>query len=143
MGRYLHPVILSFMRKGFTLVEVIIVVIIVGILVSFALPPFMVTKERALDSEATSVLGLIRDADRAYRMEQSTFYPAAGTDTVISTINTNLRLSIPTTSSWNYSVASTGIITATRTTGPRTPRVWTVSAVAAGTDPTCAGAGCL
>ncbi len=133
----------NFMRKGFSIVELIIVVVIVGILSTFAVPQFAVTKERTLDNEAIALLGLIRAAERAYRMEESTYYPSVGSDSAIATINSNLRLSLPATSSWTYIVASTGISTATRTGGPRTPRVWSLNASAACEKPTCNGAGCF
>lgn len=114
------------MPKGFTLVELIVVLIVIGILTTFAVPQFAVTKERALDREVISTLGIIRAAERAYRMEESAFYPASGTTSDINTINTTLRLSLPFVSpSWTYSVG--GISTATRTAGSRI-RIWSMDA---------------
>lgn len=106
------------MRSGFTLIELIVVVIVIGILTSFVVPQFAVTKERALDREAISVLGLIWAAERAYRMEEGVYYTSAS----IPTLNTELRLNIPASSSWNYSVSIAGIncfIRAVRIGGPR------------------------
>jgi len=127
------------MHKGFTLVELIIVVIVAGILATFAVPQFAVTQERALDREAISVLGLIRSAEIAYRMEKSEFYPSSGSRSTpgdTAQINRTLRLSLPNTSSWNYNLASTGVITATRTSEPRI-RTWRIDAAAACDMPTC------
>ncbi|MGE5279649.1 MAG: type IV pilin protein [Deltaproteobacteria bacterium] len=53
-------------RKGFTLLELIIVVIVIGILASIALPRFIRVTERARIAEAKSILGTIRSAQMRY-----------------------------------------------------------------------------
>ena len=97
------------MHKGFTLIELIVIMIVVGILASFAVPQFIVTKERALDREARSILSLIQAAEKICKMETAAYYPAAGSTSDIDAINTNLRLSLPAasaSSSWNYTIDS-------------------------------------
>jgi prepilin-type N-terminal cleavage/methylation domain-containing protein len=59
------------MRKGFTLLELIIVVIILGILVSIAMPQFFRTRLRAYSAEAYNILG-------TYRAAQLRYYEASG-----------------------------------------------------------------
>lgn len=114
--------------RSFTLLELIIVVVIMGILVTFAVPQFAVTKERALDREVQSNLRLIRAAERIYRMESNTYIAAAATPNV----NTNLSLSIPIGApSWNYKVDG---VTATNFTGKgqrngSDNRVWCINEV--------------
>jgi len=129
------------MRNSFTLIELIIVITVIGILASFAIPQFAVTQERARDREAISVLGLIRTAERAFRIEENAFYPAAGSlssnvPANLILINRNLRLSLPETSSWTYTLNNTGIVTALRTGGSRI-RTWRVDAAAVCENPTC------
>jgi len=52
-------------KSGFTLLEIIIVIIIVGVLASLALPRFFNTVEYARSTEALNVIGTIkRAADR-------------------------------------------------------------------------------
>ena len=47
-------------KKGFTLLEIIIVIIIVGVLASLALPRFFSTVEYSRSTEALNALGVIR-----------------------------------------------------------------------------------
>jgi prepilin-type N-terminal cleavage/methylation domain-containing protein len=122
------------LRRGYNLIEIIIVLIIIGILVTFAMPQFSKTRERAFDSEAKANLRLMQAAEKIYRMEIGDYY---GPSNVIATINSNLKLSLPGTSKWNYSVAATGNSSAARAGGGRT---WTL--LIGADDATCAGAGC-
>ncbi len=54
-------------RDGFTLLELMIVVVIVGILSSVALPAYTKTIERSRQAEALTVLGMVRRAEYRYR----------------------------------------------------------------------------
>ena len=54
------------MRKGFTLVEVLIVVIIIGILASIAVPQYMTSIEKARSGEAAVNIGTIRTSVDRY-----------------------------------------------------------------------------
>ena len=60
-------------RSGFTLLELLIVVIIVGILASVALPQFGNMVRRARMSEARNMLGAILTAEALYYNEQGVF----------------------------------------------------------------------
>lgn len=113
-------------KAGFTLFELMVVIIIVAILGALGLPQFTKSKEHALGREAIANLKLIAAAQRLYLMETGSYYPVTpGTDSSIASINSNLRLSIPnpavsSSKNWNYSItdtASTFTATATRTAG--------------------------
>ena len=89
------------MRKGFTLLELIIVIIVIGVLASLALPGFGKARESALEKEAQANLRLISAAEKIYHMEYNAYF--TGTDLVV--INNNLKLSLP-AQNWSYAITS-------------------------------------
>ena len=60
-------------RIGFTLTEILIVVVIVGVLATLALPVLVKTLEKAKIGEATSNLNLIRTGQKIYFLEHGFF----------------------------------------------------------------------
>lgn len=59
--------------KGFTLIELMIVVAIIGVLAAIAIPNYMNYQCKAKQSEAKSNLGSIRTMQEAYRAEHDTY----------------------------------------------------------------------
>jgi len=64
-------------RKGFTLIELMVVIFIVGILAAVAIPIMRGRIDSAKWSEAKAAMGSIRTAARAYEAEKGSTYPAA------------------------------------------------------------------
>jgi type IV pilus assembly protein PilA len=59
--------------KGFTLVELLVVIIIIGILAAIALPNFLSQGAKAKQTEAKQNIGLVNRVQTAYRSENSSF----------------------------------------------------------------------
>ena len=60
-------------QKGFTLIELMIVVVIIGILAALAIPRFMQATTKSKQSEAKGLLKQIYTMQRAYRQEFDTY----------------------------------------------------------------------
>jgi len=71
-------------RAGFTLVELMVVVAILGILGATAVPLLNTWRQRAYGSEATLTLKSILDGEIMYFLAHETFFPAAGQTILIS-----------------------------------------------------------
>lgn len=60
-------------RKGFTMVELLVVLIILAILVAVAVPMYFNNVKRSKASEAVAALGLIRQAERDYYISHDNY----------------------------------------------------------------------
>lgn len=68
-----------FVKKGFTLVEILIVVVILGILAAIVIPQFTSASESAKGSSLQSQLQTIRSQLELYQVQHNGKYPDAAT----------------------------------------------------------------
>jgi prepilin-type N-terminal cleavage/methylation domain-containing protein len=108
------------MRKGFTLVELIVVVIIIGILATIAVPQYMKAVERSRGGKARSALTQIAKAEKMYSAENNGLY-LAQTDALLAAGGLNdyvemTDIGAPADVDWQYDTTTgVGTFTATAT----------------------------
>ena len=64
-------------KGGFSMIELLVVLLIIGILAAVAAPLFLGNTERAKASEAVAVLGQIRSAEREYYSKHKVYLAVA------------------------------------------------------------------
>lgn len=88
--------------KGFTLIEIVVVLVIIGILATLGVVNHGQIREQSLDREAGTMLQMVQTAEITRRLETNAFTNCANT----TACNTNLGLQLPTaaTRNWSYTV---------------------------------------
>jgi len=105
-------------RKGFTLVELLMVVIIIGILVTLAVPNYYRSVERAKSGKAKGAMDAIRKAELQYRGANDQY---TGVLTELADYDLPIDLQDGADQDWQYTAngdSSTLMITALRVGGP-------------------------
>lgn len=106
-------------EKGFTLIELMIVVVIIGILAALAIPRFMRATTKSKQSEAKQVLKQIYTMQHAYRQEYDAYALNGITASAAAPTGFGrIGVDIMTTARYTYSmVAAAATFTATATSG--------------------------
>jgi len=107
------------LKKGYTLTEVLMVVVLLGILGGIAIPNYAKSVEKGKARQAATYLTLIRTGQKLYRANNNTYIACAN----VAAIKTNLGVDI-TAENFTFAVtaptATTFTATATRNTDSTT-----------------------
>jgi len=88
--------------------EILAAIIIVGVVATVGFVSYRASTESAYDKEAKANLQLLRAAQESYFIDMTTYYPAVGSTSNLTAINSNLRVYISASTGWTYTVFSNG-----------------------------------
>ena len=71
-------------KKGFTIVEIMIVIIVIGILATISMPIYRNYVRRSISSEAEALVNMIAQAERIYYMENGNYLPVGSSSAKVS-----------------------------------------------------------
>ncbi len=100
-------------KSGFTLLEIIIVIIIVGVLASLALPRFFATVEFSRAQEALSAIAAVRGGMERCYVGKGNTYAGCGTgsidtgDPLKGQPNAHFSISVPAATAAGYTILAT------------------------------------
>ncbi len=130
------------MRRGFTLLELIVVIIILGILATLGFTQYVKMVEKGRTAEAKAILGDIRTALEAYHFEYNTYNTALSNlpvDSPTAASGTHyFTYAIPNAASNTFSAVATRTITTAGKTPPG-PSAYTITLTNNGTRVTWGG----
>lgn len=92
------------MRKTFTLIEILVVIMIMGILSTIALPLYLKARRNTYDKEAWATLKIIKSAEKMRQIETTQYIVCNGN----ADCGQKLNLDLPASSGWDYSVTTGG-----------------------------------
>jgi prepilin-type N-terminal cleavage/methylation domain-containing protein len=110
-------------ERGFTLIELVVVLAIIAILIAAAVPLYLGARKKAYKAEADNALQELKTMLWAYYQQNASF-PATGSWSGTPSADSNTGFQAPQSSFWSYSYTGTGS---------------TVTMVATGTNPPVSG----
>ena len=128
-------------RAGFTLIELIIVIIILAILVAFAIPKYMSLDTTARTNVALGLQGALRSASAMVRVVAKTNGISAGSVIIDNTSGANVSVAVNNTTGYPLAT-NAGVVAALESTAGFTitgvsPLVFQLNSAPAATANTC------
>lgn len=96
-------------QEGFTLIEMMVVIILVAALAAIAVPLYTQYLQQARTSEATGMIGAISAAEKTYKLKEGSYAAAADNAAIKSTLGVDLA----DVKYFSYAATAAGVITAT------------------------------
>jgi|GEM_PF-2910141 len=123
------------MKRNYTLIELLVIIVIVALLATLGLPVYIGTIERNYNKEALSMIRMILEAEKMEKLKRDAFTACSGT----SSCSSELNLSLP-YDRWQYSVQlNSNRIIAERMTKSRTFTLDFDVSTPADSVPSCSG----
>jgi len=100
-------------RKGFTVIELLIVCVIIGILASIAIPKFMNTKDKAYEATLKSDLRNLVTAEESYFEDFSTYTTSVATTQFEPSQGVTYAIGAASATGWSATATHIGLVGAT------------------------------
>jgi type II secretory pathway pseudopilin PulG len=115
-----------YFRKSFSVIELLVIVVFLGVLIALAVPSFRSSKQKAQDNAAKSQLRLIQDAQKMYRLETREYASCDDNEECNSVLGLDVPLHDSIGGYWIYSVAAEEDSFCAQAVNPDGSRSWHV-----------------